>query len=39
VRTLEKLGFARTGADTSAPGRGERWHWEMTRTAWRSPLA
>jgi RimJ/RimL family protein N-acetyltransferase len=38
VRTLEKLGFVRSGADGGGPNRRERWHWEMTRAAWHSPI-
>lgn len=39
VRTLQKLGFERFG---DANGNGDaagKLHWQMTRSAWRSPLA
>lgn len=38
VRTLEKLGFSPLG-DATAPPRAGQLYWQVTRSAWQSPLA
>jgi RimJ/RimL family protein N-acetyltransferase len=40
MRTLEKLGFERLGGErANGGGRNGHLHWQVTRTAWLSPLA
>ncbi len=39
VRTLEKLGSARFGAERNGAGNGDQLHWEITRSAWHSPVS